>query len=121
MTKTTEVAVEHRRFQRTPYPDLRVIYNGLADTVETRPPDLSPDGMFINTPFIFVPGADLQVRFDLVCSGTTVETLARVRYCEPGVGVGVQFVHLPEPCRQAIEKELHWKNTGTAAMESPAN
>ena len=121
MTKTPSVTVEQRHSPRTLYPDLRIIYNGLAETAETRPPDLSTEGMFINTPFIFIPGADLQVRFDLVCTGAMVETRARVRYCEPGVGVGVQFLHLPEACRQAIEKELRWKNTGRAAMESPAN
>lgn len=121
MTKTRAVTVEQRRSERTLYPDLRVIYNGLADTTETRPPDLSRDGMFINTPFIFVPGADLQVRFDLICTGATVETQARVRYCDPGVGIGVQFLQLPDACRKAIEKELHWKTTGQAAMETPLN
>jgi hypothetical protein len=111
MSKTTDVTVERRLHRRALYPDLRVIYNGLSDHEPSRPPDLSPEGMFIATPFTFLPGANLQLRFDLVCTGTTVEALGKVRYCVPGVGVGVQFLDLPGACRLAIEKELSWKDS----------
>ena len=32
--------------------------------------------------------------------------MGNVRYCLLGIGVGVQFVNLPEYARAAIEKEL---------------
>ena len=32
--------------------------------------------------------------------------MGNVRYYLPGIGVGVQFVNLPEHARAAIEKEL---------------
>ena len=109
MTDTTAVLVEQRHSQRTLYPDLRITCNGLADATGTRPPDLSPDGMFVNTPLGFSPGATIQLRFDLVCTGTVVEGRGKVRYWIPGVGVGVEFVDLAAPCRAAIERELAWK------------
>ena len=109
MAETTAVLVEQRHIQRALYPDLRIICNGLAAATDTRPPDLSPDGMFVNTPLGFSPGTTIQLRFDLICTGAVVEGRGRVRYWVPGVGVGVEFVDLAAPCRAAIERELAWK------------
>jgi hypothetical protein len=118
MTKTSTVDVEQRLCQRTLYPDLRIICNGLAATTETRPPDLSPDGMFVNTPLAFTAGAILQLRFDLVCTGAVVEARGKVRYWIPGVGLGVKFIDLPGACRDAIKKELDWKKSGKLTEEA---
>jgi Tfp pilus assembly protein PilZ len=112
MTQTSPVAVEQRHCERTLYPDLRIICNGLAANTETRPPDLSPDGIFINTPLAFTAGDTLQLRFDLVCTGTVIEAQGKVRYWIPGVGLGIKFIDLPSACRDAIERELDWKKTG---------
>lgn len=120
MSRMSTVAVEQRHCERTLYPDLRIICNGLATTTDTRPPDLSPEGMFVNTPCAVMPGAVLQVRFDLVCTGAVIEAQGKVRYWIPGVGVGVQFVDLPAPCRAAIEQELDWKKAGGRARLSSA-
>ena len=114
MADTTAVLVDQRHAERTLYPDLRIICNGLAATTGTRPPDLSPDGMFVNTPLGFSPGTTIQLRFDLICTGAVVEGRGKVRYWVPGVGVGVEFVDLAAPCRAAIERELAWKKLDRA-------
>lgn len=115
MSDTIAPTVEQRQCQRTLYPDLRIICNGLAANTDVRPPDLSPNGMFVTTPLGFTPGTTIQLRFDLVCTGTVVEARGKVRYWIPGVGVGVEFVDLPSPCRIAIQEELDWKNHWSAS------
>ncbi|HKQ86841.1 MAG TPA: PilZ domain-containing protein [Candidatus Acidoferrales bacterium] len=86
--------------------DLSVTYEGHSEDVVTRPPDISTRGMFINTTRVFPEGAVLNVRFRLAISGHEVRSRAEVRYCLPGVGVGVEFIDiLPEDVR-AIEREI---------------
>ena len=45
--------------------DLNVTYEGHSEDIATRPPDISPRGMFINTVRNFPVGAVLQIRFKL--------------------------------------------------------
>ncbi|HEX9121648.1 MAG TPA: PilZ domain-containing protein [Terriglobales bacterium] len=106
MATLTKIQVEQRRAPRVLYSDLKIIYDGMANVVVKRSPDLSTSGMFINTPHSYPPGAQLQLRFDLLRTGVIVQVLGDVRYCLLGIGVGVQFVNLPEYARAAIEKEL---------------
>jgi Tfp pilus assembly protein PilZ len=106
MATLTKIVVEQRTASRVLYRDLKIIYDGMTDIVDERLPDLSTSGMFINTPRSYPPGAQLQLRFDLLRTGINVEALGNVRYCLLGSGVGVQFVNLPEYARAAIEKEL---------------
>jgi PilZ domain len=54
----------------------------------------------------FPEGALLTLRFDLMRTSVIVQVVGEVRYCLPGVGVGVQFVDLAPSSRAAIEKEL---------------
>ncbi|MGZ4826402.1 MAG: PilZ domain-containing protein [Terriglobales bacterium] len=98
--------VEQRAMPRIFYRDLKITYNRCAERVETRSPDLSPKGMFINTPRTFARGAQLTLQFELLRAGVMVHTVGEVRYCLVGVGIGVEFVHLPEYARAAIEMEL---------------
>ncbi len=106
MATLTEMPVERRQATRVLYSDLKIVYDGLADVVYERSPDLTTSGMFINTPRSYPPGAQLKLRFDLLRTGVIVRALGDVRYCLPGIGVGVHFVNLPEYARAAIEKEL---------------
>ena len=62
--------------------------------------------MFINTADHFPEGAVLKLRFRLYRSRVEVNTRCEVRYCLPGVGVGVEFVQLPTEAARAIENEL---------------
>jgi len=106
MATLTETRVERRQASRVIYDDLKIVYDGMADVVYERSPDLSTRGMFINTPRSYPTGAQLKLRFDLLRTGVIVRTLGDVRYCLPGIGVGVHFVDLPEYARAAIETEL---------------
>ena len=86
--------------------DLSVTYEGHSEDIVTRPPDVSTRGMFINTSRIFPEGAVLIVRFRLAISGKEVRTRAEVRYCLPGVGVGVEFIEISRDHVRAIEQEV---------------
>ena len=105
-TTSTEMLVDQRQAPRALYSDLKIVYDGIADVVYQRSPDLSTSGMFINTSRFYPPGALLQLRFDLIRTGVIVRAVGDVRHCQPGIGIGVQFVDLPEYARAAIEREL---------------
>jgi hypothetical protein len=90
--------------------DLSVTYEGHSQDIAAHPPDISPRGMFINTASQFPEGAVLKLRFRLNRSRVEVSTRCEVRYCLPGVGVGVEFVQIPVEAAHAIEKELDLSN-----------
>jgi hypothetical protein len=85
--------------------DLQIVYEGYGRDIALRTPDISPQGMFINTVQEFPLGAVLYVRFRLRNSGIRVHTKAEVRYCLSGVGIGVEFTEMTDSARRAIEEE----------------
>jgi PilZ domain-containing protein len=96
-----------REEQRLPHlRNLSLIYEGYSEVVSLRPPDISLRGMFINTDRRYPEGAVLKLRFRLTRSGADVTARSEVRYCIPGVGVGVEFIELPPKSARAIEQEL---------------
>ena len=103
---SSPAVMERRRALRILSRDLKILYDGCSDWIDVRSPDLSVEGMFINTPHEFAVGARLKLRFHLVIAGITAQAEGEVRYCLPGIGVGVEFVNLPEFARTAIKKEL---------------
>jgi len=98
--------------------DLSVVYEGDTQDVATRLPDLSARGMFINTNRNFPQGAVLNVRFRLAQSGIPVRTRCEVRYCLPGVGVGVEFVDISPEAAEAIEQEIKSRQPRKSAGNS---
>jgi PilZ domain-containing protein len=88
------------------YSDLAVTYEGCEENIAVRVPDISPRGIFINTPQPFPEGAVLEVQFRLTRTNVVVKARGEVRYCLPGVGIGVEFVEISPEARGAIEKEL---------------
>ena len=97
---------EERQVVRHSYcRDLEVEYEGYGGAIEVRAPDISPHGMFINTPRIVPEGAVLKIQFRLRNSRDPVMARAEVRYCLPGVGVGVEFVDISEEAQEAISSE----------------
>jgi hypothetical protein len=86
--------------------EISVHYEGRTEEVAIRPPDVGTQGMFFNTATRFPEGAVLNLRFRLAITGVEIRTRCEVRYCLPGVGVGVEFVGIsPEAVRQ-IECEI---------------
>lgn len=88
------------------YRDLSLTYEGHSEDIPVRVPDLSPRGMFINTAREFPEGAVVKLRFRLQRSGFEVRSRGEVRYCLPGVGIGVEFIDIPSEAQRAIEQEL---------------
>jgi hypothetical protein len=88
------------------FSELHISYEGQAYELQIRAPDLSPHGMFVNTTTHFPEGAIVIVRFRLTLSEVEVQTRCEVRYCLPGIGIGVEFVGLGAEQVRAIEKEL---------------
>lgn len=91
--------------------ELSVTYEGHSEEVALRPPDISTRGMFINTTRNFPEGAVLNVQFKLGQSGAHISTRAEVRYCLAGVGVGIEFIDIPEQAVRAIEREVKLQET----------
>ncbi len=85
---------------------LSVNYEGRTEEVAARLPDVSPRGMFINTSQRFPEGAVLNLRFRLAVTGVDIQTRCEVRYCQPGVGVGVEFIGMSPDATRQIEKEV---------------
>ena len=86
--------------------EIHLSYEGGGAEITIRLPDLSPHGMFVNTSTHFPEGAILNLRFRLTQSNVEVQTRCEVRYCLPGIGIGVEFVGLGDDAVRAIEKEL---------------
>ncbi|MBZ5629037.1 MAG: PilZ domain-containing protein [Acidobacteriia bacterium] len=100
-------AVPTREFERyATYRGLNIIYEGRSEQMEIRAPDISSRGMFIHIATHFPEGAVLKVEFRLSRSGHMVRTRGEVRYCLPGVGIGVEFVEISPEDAQAIEDEI---------------
>lgn len=91
-----------------PISELHLSYEGDTREVEIRPPDLSPHGIFVNTSTHFPEGAVVNLRFRLTRSNLKVQTRGEVRYCLPGIGIGVEFVGLDAEAACAIEQELRY-------------
>jgi PilZ domain-containing protein len=99
-----------RQMPRAPrassFRNLSVTYEGHSEAVETRPPDLSTQGMFINTARELPDGAVLKIQFRLGISNVEIRARAEVRYCLSGVGVGVEFIEISPEAVEAIEDEI---------------
>jgi hypothetical protein len=95
--------------------DLTINYEGYGDDIRLQTPDISARGMFIHTSLPLPEGAVINVKFRLTRSNYEVSTRGEVRYCLPGVGVGVEFVEISPEAQQAIEEELGLDETRAPA------
>ena len=86
--------------------ELHLCYEGDESEIDIRVPDLSPNGIFVNTSTHFPEGAVLNLRFRLTHSNVEVQTRGEVHYCLPGTGIGVEFSNLDAESKLAIENEL---------------
>jgi PilZ domain len=85
---------------------ISVYYEGNTEELASRPPDVSRQGMFISTARVFAEGAVLNLKFRLAISGAEIATRCEVRYCLPGVGVGVEFIGISPEAVRDIEHEI---------------
>jgi PilZ domain len=92
--------------------EIAISYEGQDEQIVAKPPNLSKRGMFINTSRTFPEGAVLNLRFGLVLTNAEIQTRCEVRYCEPGVGVGVEFIGLAPEAIWMIEREIALSGVG---------
>ncbi|MGI9102472.1 MAG: PilZ domain-containing protein [Terriglobales bacterium] len=102
----TALQDDRREAPRMIYRNLRVSFERYSNTPGPRPPDLSTRGMFISTTRVFARGAILEIWFQLAHTQKEIETTGVVRYCLPGVGLGVEFLETTVEQRAAIQREL---------------
>jgi hypothetical protein len=86
--------------------EITISYEGQNEEIVVKPQNLSKRGMFINTSRTFPEGAVLNLRFCLVLTGAEIHTRCEVRYCQPGVGIGVEFIGLLPEATKMIEREI---------------
>jgi len=86
--------------------EISVSREGNDELIRIKAPDLSSTGMFITASRSFPEGTVLNLKFRLAVTGVEVRTRCEVRYCLPGVGIGVEFVGLSSEAAEAIENEL---------------
>jgi hypothetical protein len=98
--------------------EITISYEGLDEQIVVKPPNLSKRGMFINTSRSFPEGAVLNLRFGLLMTNAEIQTRCEVRYCQPGVGIGVEFIGLAPEAMQTIEKEIEM-SAGTPTRTRP--
>jgi hypothetical protein len=79
---------------------------GHREVLSVHLPDISLSGMFINTATSYPEGTILKVHFRLSRSNHPVDVRCEVRYCLPGVGVGLEFIDITAKDKKAIKKEL---------------
>jgi hypothetical protein len=104
----TKISTAERQAKRyaSHYRELFITYEGVSEEIPLRHPDLSVQGMFIQTGRRFPEGAVLKIRFQLARSLYEVVARGEVRYCLPGVGIGIEFLEISPKARRAIQKEL---------------
>lgn len=98
--------------------EITVSYEGQDEQIVVKPPNLSVRGMFVNTSRAFPEGAVLSLRFALALTGAEIRTRGEVRYCQPGVGVGVEFIGLASEAMQLIDREITLNGEGAAKLTS---
>jgi hypothetical protein len=86
--------------------DLAVELEGSSQPLPVRPPDISPQGMFLNTAQSFPLGTVLKISFRLPGANFRVQARGEVRYCLEGVGVGVEFIDISAQAKAAIVSAL---------------
>jgi hypothetical protein len=86
--------------------EITVSREGDDELIRIKVPDLSITGMFITAAGTFPEGTVLNLKFSLAVTGVEVRTRCEVRYCHPGIGIGVEFIRLSPEAASAIEREL---------------
>jgi PilZ domain-containing protein len=104
--KSKASGASRREWRLPQFLELRLNYEGQAEFIPVRPPDFSVHGMFVNTSTHFPEGSVVNLRFRLTWSNVEVQTRGEVRYCLPGIGIGVEFVGIRPEAVRAIAREI---------------
>ena len=86
--------------------EITVSREGNDEIIRIKAPDISATGMFISASQSFPEGTVLDLKFRLAATGVEVRTRGEVRYCHPGIGIGVEFIGISPEAKKDIEREL---------------
>ena len=100
--------------------EITVSREGNDELIHIKAPDLSITGMFITAAGTFPEGTVLNLRFRLAVTGVEVRTRCEVRYCHPGIGIGVEFIGLSPEAASAIERELSLSGERSPRRKKPS-
>jgi hypothetical protein len=106
LRKDKDSAAAARETRLPQFRELRMNYEGNSEDIPLHPPDISTRGMFVNTSTHFPEGAVVNLQFRLTRSNVQVQTRGEVRYCLPGIGIGIEFVGIRPEAARAIEQEI---------------
>jgi hypothetical protein len=99
--------------------EISIEYEGYSEPVNSRPPDISTHGMFINTTRKFPEGAVLNLKIRLDLTDAEIQTRCEVRYILAGVGVGVEFVGISPEAIHSIQEEIKLSSSKKGRKSSP--
>jgi hypothetical protein len=116
--------VELRRHPRADlFQEISIAGGGVVSRSQVA--DLSIGGMFVDVfRAPFPPGSRVTVRFPLRSGEPALVLECEVLYVQPGIGVGLRFVDLPEPARRRVrdyvEEAARLKKAGTPPVRKSA-
>jgi len=102
MTDRSDSNLERRKFKRVSFLH-EIEYEGSGVKVQRRLVDLSVDGIYIDTTSPLPEGSSIRIKFSLP-GGHIVEVDGVVCYCQPSVGMGIEFTNLSPQDRAVIEE-----------------
>ncbi len=79
--------------------------------------DVSGNGCYVETILPIPVGTTLRIDFWIGSEKTS--TLATVRTCDPGVGMGIELTGLPEADRHRLQRELEKLDPGISGSLNP--
>jgi len=111
---------ERRRFPRFPFvADVEISAVESKTKLQARLSDLSLDGCYLDT--LHPPPLGTQLRLRVKAGEKSFECLGKVRFCAPGLGMGIEFARMPAQDWQklaAVVESLASERLGFAAKGS---
>ncbi len=111
---------DRRRFPRFPFvAEVEILAVESKTKLQARMSDLSLDGCYIDT--LNPPPVGTQLRLRVQAGEKSFEFVGKVRFCAPGLGIGVEFDKMPaEDWKKlaAVVESLASERLGTAAKGS---
>jgi len=99
---------EQRKHERFPF-----VEDVLVDGTKCTTGDISEGGLYISAIHAFEENKEIDVT--ILLKGEKVTVKANVRYCQPGIGLGIKFVDLSDEQKVKIEEVI--KNLADKSTE----
>lgn len=91
---------EKRGYERIPFRE-DILVDGISACTSM---DISEGGLYIST--IQTPEENSVINVIIPFKGEKLKFKAQVRYCEPGIGMGIMFIDLDDGQRKIIRELL---------------